>query len=86
MTKHIPPQKFRKAAVLTRSERRAANTDTWVKQHLSEARDAEAGKRARLKALREARDAGLSTDDSGPQPKPWPSGVRGNFDQNQFIV
>jgi len=70
MTKHIPPQKFRKAVVLTRSERRAANTDIWVKQHLSEARDAEAGKRARLKALRDARDATLSTDTPRPQAKP----------------
>ncbi len=64
MTKHIAPQKLRKVAVLTRSERRAANTDTWVKQHLSEARDAEDRKRIRLKALREARDATLSTDDA----------------------
>jgi hypothetical protein len=63
MTKHIPPQKFRKAVVLTRSEKRAANTDTWVKQHLSEVRDGETVKRARLKALREARDAALSPDD-----------------------
>jgi hypothetical protein len=67
MTKHIPPQKFRKAVVLTRSERRAANTDIWVKQHLSEVRDAESGKRARLKALREARDATPSTGDAAPQ-------------------
>jgi len=59
MTKHIDPQKLRKAAVLTRSERRAANTDTWVKQHLSEERDAEDHKRTRLRALREARDATL---------------------------
>jgi Arc/MetJ-type ribon-helix-helix transcriptional regulator len=59
MTMHIPPQKLRKVVVLTRSERRAANTDTWVKQHLSEVRDAETRKRARLKALREARDAAL---------------------------
>jgi hypothetical protein len=72
MTKHIPPQKFRKAVVLTRSERRAANTDTWVKQHLSEARDAESGKRARLKALREARDAVPSTDDATPHVTPRP--------------
>ena len=70
MTKHIPAQKFRKAVVLTRSERRAATTDIWVKQHLSEARDAEAGKRARLKALRDARDATLSTDVARPQAKP----------------
>jgi hypothetical protein len=72
MTKHIPPQKFRKAVVLTRSERRAANTDIWVKQHLSEARDAESGKRARLKALREARDAAPSTGDATLQVKPRP--------------
>jgi len=64
MTKHVAPQKLRKATVLTRSERRAANTDTWVKQHLSEARDAEDRKRLRLKALREARDATVSTDDA----------------------
>jgi hypothetical protein len=70
MTKHIRPQKFRKAVVLTRSERRAASTDTWVKQHLSEVRDVEAGKRARLKALRDARDATLSTDVAGPRVKP----------------
>ena len=63
MTKHIAPQKLRKAALLTRSERRAANTDTWVKQHLSEERDAEEHKRSRLKALREARDATLPADD-----------------------
>ena len=71
MTKHVSPQKLRKAAVLTRSERRAANTDTWVKQHLSEARDAEDRKRLRLKALREARDATASTDDAagGDAPK-----------------
>ncbi len=69
MTKHSPPQKFRKAVVLTRSERRAANTDIWVKQHLSEARAAEAGKRARLKALRDARDATPSTDVPAPQAK-----------------
>jgi len=35
-----------------------------VKQHLSEARDAEDRKRLRLKALREARDATVSTDDA----------------------
>jgi hypothetical protein len=70
MTKHIRPKKFRKAIVLTRSERRAANTDTWVRQHLSEVRDVEAGKRARLKALRDARDAALSTDVAGPPLKP----------------
>jgi len=70
MTKHIRPKKFRKAIVLTRSERRAANTDTWVKQHLSEVRDVEAGKRTRLKALRDARDAALSTDVAGPRVKP----------------
>lgn len=70
MTKHIAPQRFSKAVALTRSERRAANTDVWVKQHLSEARDAESGKRARLKALREARDAAPSTADSAPQAKP----------------
>ena len=66
MTKHVAPQKLRKAAVLTRSERRAANTDTWVKQHLSEARDAEDRKRMRLKALREARDATLPAVDTAP--------------------
>ena len=70
MTKHIPPQKFRKSVVLTRSERRAANTDTWVKQHLSEVRDAEVGKRTRLKALREARDAALSPDEAELRVKP----------------
>jgi hypothetical protein len=60
MTKHVRPQKFHKAVVLTRSERRAANTDIWVKQHLSEVRKADADKRARLKALRDARDTALS--------------------------
>ena len=66
MTRHIAPQKLRKAALLTRSERRAANTDIWVKQHLSEERDAEDRKRTRLRALREARDATLSPDDGTP--------------------
>ena len=61
MTKHIDPKKFRKGTALTRSERRAADTDSWVKKHLTEAREADARKRSRLKALREARDAALST-------------------------
>lgn len=69
MTKHVAPQKLRKAAVLTRSERRAANTDTWVKQHLSEARDVEDHKRTRLKALREARDATVSAGPGGEASK-----------------
>jgi hypothetical protein len=66
MTKHIDPAKFRKAARLSRSEQRAADTDTWVKQHLTEVREAEARKRVRLKALREARDAALPTTEVQP--------------------
>ena len=73
MTKHIDAGKFRKAARLSRSEQRAAHTDSWVKKHLSEVREAEARKRARLKALREARDAALSAAEAEPtsrRPKP----------------
>lgn len=66
MTKHIDPGKFRKAARLSRSEQRAAHTDSWVKKHLTELREADARKRSRLKALREARDAALSTTEAGP--------------------
>jgi hypothetical protein len=66
MTKHIDARKLGKAAALSRSEKRAADTDTWVKKHLSEARAADARKTNRLKALREARDAALSADDTSP--------------------
>jgi hypothetical protein len=66
MTKHIDPGKFRKAARLSRSEQRAAATDSWVKKHLTELHEAEVRKRSRLKALREARDAAVSTIE--PQP------------------
>jgi hypothetical protein len=66
MTKHIHPGKFRKAVRLTRSEQRAAHTDSWVKNHLTELRDADARKSSRLKALREARDAALPTTEAGP--------------------
>jgi len=66
MTKHIDAGKFRKAVRLTRSEQRAADTDSWVKNHLTELREAEARKRSRLKALREARDAALPTTEAGP--------------------
>jgi hypothetical protein len=65
MTKHIDSGKFRKAVRLSRSEQRAAHTDNWVKKHLTEVREAEARKRARLKALREARDAALATTEAG---------------------
>jgi len=63
MTKHIAAGKFRKALRLTRSEKRAADTDSWVKQHLTELREAEARKSSRLKALREARDAAPLTSE-----------------------
>lgn len=78
MTKHIDAQKFSKAARLSRSEQRAANTDTWVKQHLSEARDAEAHKRARLKAMRDARDAAPSPEDAEPHAEPQPVQLSGD--------
>jgi hypothetical protein len=73
MTKHIDSGKFRKALRLSRSEQRAADTDSWVKNHLSELREADARKRSRLKALREARDAALSATEVRPRssrPKP----------------
>jgi hypothetical protein len=66
MTKHIDAGKFRKALRLTRSEKRAADTDSWVKEHLTELREAEARKSSRLKALREARDAGLPPSETEP--------------------
>ena len=59
MTKHIDARKFHKAARLTRSEKRAAVTDGWVKDHLIQLREAEEHKTSRLKALRAARDAAL---------------------------
>jgi hypothetical protein len=56
VTTHVVPQKLRKAPALTRPERRAADTDSWVKNHLAEIRESDARKKAHLKALREARD------------------------------
>ena len=67
MSKHVDARKFGKALRLTRSEKRAANTDSWVKKHLTELGEAEARKSSRLKALREARDAALPTT---PRVKP----------------
>lgn len=66
MTKHIDARKLGKAAALSRSEKRAADTDSWVKKHLSEVRAADARKKSRLKALREARDAALPADEARP--------------------
>ena len=42
---------------LSRSERKAADIDNWVKKHIAQSRDAQNAKTSRLKALREARDA-----------------------------
>ena len=53
-------RKSPKEPVLTRSEQKAAEIDQWVKGHLAESREKEKVKTARLKALREAREAALS--------------------------
>jgi hypothetical protein len=42
---------------LTRSEKRAAALDGWVKQHVAESREADTAKKSRLKELRLAREA-----------------------------
>jgi hypothetical protein len=42
---------------LTRSERRAAEVDLWVKQHVAELREADAAKKSRLRELRLGREA-----------------------------
>jgi hypothetical protein len=42
---------------LTRSEKKAADIDVWVKDHIAELREADKVKTSRLKALREARQA-----------------------------
>jgi hypothetical protein len=42
---------------LTRTERKAAKTDFWVKNHLANARSADGLKTSRLRVLRLARDA-----------------------------
>ena len=42
---------------LTRSEKRAAETDTWVKGHIAQCREEDKIKTSRLKALREAQEA-----------------------------
>jgi len=52
-------RKSPKEPSLTRSEQKAAEIDQWVKGHLAESREKEKLKTARLKALREAREAAL---------------------------
>jgi hypothetical protein len=42
---------------LTRSEKRAAALDGWVKRHVAESREADTAKKSRLKELRLAREA-----------------------------
>ena len=42
---------------LTRSEKRAAALDVWVKRHVAESREADTAKTSRLKELRLAREA-----------------------------
>jgi hypothetical protein len=49
----MPRQKPLKLS-LSRTEQRAAQTDTWVRAHLARCRDAEKAKTSHLKALREA--------------------------------
>ena len=53
--------------ILSRSEQKAANIDSWVKTHLAERRAADASKTTRLKALRAAREA-AGTDPDGVEP------------------
>jgi hypothetical protein len=50
-------RKQSKPMPLTRSERKAAETDRWVKNHLATARKAEDLKNSQLRILRLARDA-----------------------------
>jgi hypothetical protein len=42
---------------LTRTEKKAAELDRWVKRHVAEGREADEAKKARLRDLRMARDA-----------------------------
>ena len=51
MKKPLKPQP------LTRSEKRAAELDRWVKRHVAEQREAEATKKSRLRELRLGREA-----------------------------
>jgi len=55
-------RKSPKEPVLTRSEQKAAEIDQWVKGHLAESREKEKVKTARLKALREAREAAARSE------------------------
>ena len=50
-------RKQSKPIPLTRTERKAAETDVWVKNHLANARSADGLKTSRLRVLRLARDA-----------------------------
>jgi hypothetical protein len=53
-------RKLSKPIPLTRTERKAAETDVWVKNHLASARTADDLKTSQLRALRLARDGKLS--------------------------
>ena len=50
-------KKLLKPQPLTRSEKRAAALDGWVKRHVAESREADTAKKSRLKELRLAREA-----------------------------
>jgi hypothetical protein len=56
MRKQTTPRQS-KPIPLTRTERKAAQTDFWVKNHLANARSADGLKTSRLRVLRLARDA-----------------------------
>jgi hypothetical protein len=50
-------KKVLKPQPLTRTEKRAAELDLWVKRHAAECREADAAKKSRLRELRMAREA-----------------------------
>jgi len=50
-------KKLAKPLPLTRSEKKAAELDRWVKRHAAECREADEAKKFRLKELRTARAA-----------------------------
>jgi hypothetical protein len=57
-------KKLAKPLPLTRSEKKAAELDRWVKRHAAECREADEAKRFRLRELRIAREA-LQDEPSG---------------------
>ena len=74
-------KKFLKPQPLTRSEKRAAELDVWVKRHVVQGREADAAKKSRLRELRLAREAlgkdpAANSEHLDRPPKPQLRGIK----------